>query len=157
MGRFGLLFLCGLMFSTAFAQPLVTFDNVEYEARFKALTEELRCLVCQNQSVAESNADLAKDIRNQVADMIRQGDSDEAVIDYLVARYGDFVLYRPPLKKQTLILWFGPGLLLVFGLVITVVLIKRRNRAPSISVPPSAMDRVETLLGGEENDQGIES
>lgn len=95
------------------AQPLAA--DPELEARVMDLSHKLRCLVCQNQSIAESNAPLALDLRNQVREQLQAGKSEEAVVDYLVARYGDFVLYLPPFKGTTLLLWLGPAALLVAG------------------------------------------
>ena len=85
------------------------------EARVNALTAELRCLVCQNQSIADSHADLAVDLKNQVREQLRAGRSEREIIDYMTQRYGDFVLYRPPFKATTLLLWLGPALLLLIG------------------------------------------
>ena len=98
------------------------------EARVMKVSAELRCLVCQNETIAASHADLAVDLRNQVREMLRAGKSDREVFDYMTARYGDFVLYRPPLKTTTALLWFGPPLLLGAGLVTLFVLLRRRNR-----------------------------
>jgi cytochrome c-type biogenesis protein CcmH len=98
------------------------------EARMLRIASELRCLVCQNQTIADSHAELAVDLRNQVKEMLKRGDSDQAIIDYMTARYGDFVLYRPPLKGTTFILWFGPGLLLLGGLGALLVILRRRSR-----------------------------
>ena len=98
------------------------------EARMLRIATELRCLVCQNQTIADSHAELAVDLRNQVKDMLKRGDSDKAIIDYMTARYGDFVLYRPPLKGTTYILWFGPALLLLGGLGTLLLVLRRRNR-----------------------------
>ena len=91
------------------------FTTEQYKQRFKTLTSELRCLVCQNQNLAESNAALAIDLRELVYQQIQHGQSDKQIIAYLVARYGDFILYRPPLKVATIGLWFGPFILLFFG------------------------------------------
>ena len=88
----------------------------QLEQRVMALAEELRCLVCQNQSLADSHADLAVDLKNQIRDKLKQGMTNQEILDYMVERYGDFVLYRPPLKATTLMLWFGPFLLLGAGL-----------------------------------------
>ncbi len=90
-----------------------TPTDAELDARVHALSEQLRCLVCQNQTLADSNAELAVDLRRQIREQLRQGASDEAAKQYLVQRYGDFVLYKPPLKPLTWLLWFGPLLLLV--------------------------------------------
>ncbi len=102
------------------------------------ISAELRCLVCQNQTIADSNADLANDLRRQVRDMLRQGKSDQEVLDYMTARYGDFVLYRPPVKSTTLLLWAGPAALLVGGVLALVLVLRRRGR-----MPDSAFDRDE--------------
>jgi cytochrome c-type biogenesis protein CcmH len=111
-------------------------DDPVLEARMLALTAELRCLVCQNQTIADSHAGLAVDLRNQVRDMLRRGDSDRQILDYMTARYGDFVLYRPPLKSTTALLWFGPGVLLVGGLGILFLVLRRRSRMdPSLFEP----------------------
>ena len=96
------------------------------EKRVHALASELRCLVCQNQTLADSNAPLAVDLRNQVREQLKSGRSERDVIDFLVARYGDFVLYRPPLKGNTLLLWAGPFILLAFGLFLLFLRIKRK-------------------------------
>jgi cytochrome c-type biogenesis protein CcmH len=98
------------------------------EARMIAITSELRCLVCQNQTIADSHADLAQDLREEVRSLLRQGRSDREVVDYMTARYGDFVLYRPPVKPATLLLWFGPGALMIGGLAALLWLLRRRAR-----------------------------
>jgi cytochrome c-type biogenesis protein CcmH len=98
------------------------------EARVTAIAAELRCLVCQNQTIADSHAELAVDLRNQVREMVRRGDSQQQIIDYMTARYGDFVLYRPPVKSTTALLWFGPAAMLVAGLVVFVLVLRRRAR-----------------------------
>ena len=98
------------------------------EAKMLRIAAELRCLVCQNQTIADSNAGLAVDLRNQVREMLSRGDSEKQIIDYMTARYGDFVLYRPPLKGTTAFLWFGPAILLLGGLVALFFVLRRRNR-----------------------------
>ncbi|MFZ9508243.1 MAG: cytochrome c-type biogenesis protein [Burkholderiaceae bacterium] len=126
--------------------------------RLKRLSEELRCLVCQNQTLADSNADLAVDLKRQIETLLAQGQSDNQIRDYMVARYGDFVLYRPPLQGNTLLLWIGPFAMLAGGGLLWW-LIQRRNRlnrpAASTSVPtvsgaaaqaPEAMARARALL-----------
>jgi cytochrome c-type biogenesis protein CcmH len=107
--------------------PTASADPV-LEAKVMAISAELRCLVCQNQTIADSHADLAIDLRNQVREMVRRGDSQGQIIDYMTARYGDFVLYRPPVKNTTALLWFGPALLLVVGLAVFIVVLRRRSR-----------------------------
>jgi len=96
------------------------------EARVQQLASELRCLVCQNQSLADSHADLAVQLKGQVRELLRGGRSDQQVIDYMTERYGDFVLYRPPLKASTVLLWAGPGLLVVIGAGILAWNLRRR-------------------------------
>jgi cytochrome c-type biogenesis protein CcmH len=116
--------------STAFAKEAApaAVDPV-IEARMTRITSELRCLVCQNQTIADSNADLAQDLRRQVREMLHRGDSDEKIVSYMTDRYGDFVLYRPPVKGTTLLLWFGPALMLVAGFGTLVVVMRKRSRA----------------------------
>ena len=110
------------------------------EARMQAITLELRCLVCQNQTIADSNADLAVDLREQVREMLRQGKSNREIIDYMTARYGDFVLYRPPVKGTTALLWFGPGVLLLGGLVVLWMVLRRRSRLAAEQFEPDEAD-----------------
>jgi len=98
------------------------------EARMVKITSELRCLVCQNQTIADSNASLAVDLRREARALIKQGKSDAEVVDYMTARYGDFVLYRPPLRATTLLLWFGPALMLAGGAAVLVTVLRRRSR-----------------------------
>ncbi len=98
------------------AIDVLQFDTPEQEARFQQLTQELRCLVCQNQNLADSDADLARDLRMEVYEMVKSGQSADEIKTFLVARYGDFVLYRPPVQRNTLLLWGLPPLLLLIGL-----------------------------------------
>jgi cytochrome c-type biogenesis protein CcmH len=116
--------------------PAEITESPAIEARLRAITAELRCLVCQNQTIADSHAGLAVDLRREVRALLRQGASDDAVRDYMTQRYGDFVLYRPPLKESTAMLWFGPALLLVGGLVGLVVVLRRRARLPDDRFEP---------------------
>lgn len=122
------------------------------EARLLLLAEELRCLVCQNETLAASHADLAIDLKNQIREQIKAGKSDREIIDYLVARYGDFVLYRPPLKASTIALWGGPFALLLFGLAFMVRQLKARQRSLQSATPPSEKEiaRAQQLLNGGE-------
>ena len=101
-------------------------QDVALEQRVQRLSEELRCLVCQNQSLADSHADLAVDLKNQVREKFKQGASEAEVIAFMTERYGDFVLYRPPVKATTWLLWFGPGLLLAGGLIALFLRLRRR-------------------------------
>jgi cytochrome c-type biogenesis protein CcmH len=130
MRLLSLLSILGCLFMFTNAPAIDTpmeFDNPETELRFKKLTEELRCLVCQNQSLADSHAELAQDLRNEVYKMIIAGDTDKEIIDYLVVRYGDFVLYRPQVKSTTYFLWFGPFLILLIAIIIIARVIRPRD------------------------------
>ncbi len=102
------------------------------QARYEALTNELRCVVCQNQTVADSNADLARDLRDQTREMLIEGASDEQIIAFMTDRYGEFVLYRPPLTSRTVLLWAAPALLLLIGLITVGRIIRRRSLAGDI-------------------------
>ena len=128
---------------------LRSFKSAEEEARFKALSEELRCLVCQNQSLADSDAELARDLRREVHEMIDAGKSDEQILDFLVARYGDFVLYRPPLNASTLLLWIGPFVVLLGALIALIISIRKRAREESTdadNLDEAKRDQVRALL-----------
>lgn len=109
------------------------FETPEQEQRFRNLIEELRCPKCQNQSISDSDADIAQDMREQVAEMLREGRSDEEIVQFFVTRYGDFVTYKPPVNAETMILWAGPGVVFVIGLMLVLLQIRRaRARAPVI-------------------------
>lgn len=105
---------------------VVEFDNPEDEARYKKFSLELRCLVCQNQNIADSDAELAQDLRRELYRMIKEGKTDEEIIDFMVARYGDFVLYRPPIKSTTAALWIGPAILFVGGIIFLIMFVRSR-------------------------------
>ncbi len=111
------------------AEALPVSADPVLEARVQALSEELRCLVCQNQNLADSHAELAIDLKNQVRELLKSGRSEKEVAAYMVERYGDFVLYRPPLKMTTLLLWVGPFALLAGGLGVLFFNLRRRHRA----------------------------
>lgn len=124
------------------------------EQRLVKLAENLRCLVCQNESLASSRADLAKDLREEVREQIKQGKSDKEIIDYLVARYGDFVLFDPPMKSYTFLLWFGPFILLLAGLTgLVIQLRKRRIQVPEPQLSAEEARRAEALLNSTEDSQ----
>lgn len=136
------LLLCCLSLQAGAA----ALTDAELDARVHALSNELRCLVCQNQTLADSNADLAIDLRRQIREQLRGGASDAAVKDYLVQRYGDFVLYKPPLRPLTWLLWFGP-LLLVAGVALAIVRARSRSRTPDEALDTGARQRLADLLG----------
>jgi cytochrome c-type biogenesis protein CcmH len=117
------------------------------EERLKKLAEELRCHDCQNKTIADSNAPLALDLRNQIRVQIAQGRSDAEIRDYMVARYGDFVLYRPPFKASTAVLWLGPFLLVLVGIGLLVRLVRGRRTQPAAdAAPPGRRAEIEALL-----------
>jgi cytochrome c-type biogenesis protein CcmH len=125
MAAFALAALC----AWAQAVPADPALDPTLEAHVTRLTQELRCLVCQNQTIADSTADLALDLKQQVREQLAQGRSDQQVIDFMVQRYGDFVLYRPPVKRATWLLWFGPALLLMGGLGFLLLKIRKQTAA----------------------------
>ncbi|HHO2169744.1 TPA: cytochrome c-type biogenesis protein [Aeromonas hydrophila] len=114
------------------AIDVYTFDSDAEEQTFRELTKELRCPKCQNQDIADSNAGLAKDLRDKTYQMVREGKDKQEVVDYMVARYGNFILYNPPLMASTLILWLGPLLVIVIGVVMVVL---RSRRRPAAATP----------------------
>ena len=123
-------------------------SNLQTEQRIRHLSEKLRCLVCQNQTLADSNAELAQDLRQQLREQVAAGRSDDQILDYLVQRYGDFVLYEPPFKAITVLLWVGPFVLLAAAALVLVAVLRRRRRAPE--EPPLGPDDkrlVERVLG----------
>ena len=127
------------------ARPLA--DNPQAEARLKHLAVELRCLVCQNQTLADSNAPLAEDLRQEVRKMIAKDMSDKDIIEFLVTRYGDFILYRPPLKATTTLLWLGPFVLLIAGVAALVLALRRRQKKlVDLSLSEEERNRVARLL-----------
>ncbi|WP_339829643.1 cytochrome c-type biogenesis protein [uncultured Arenimonas sp.] len=129
----GLLLVLSL--GAAAFEPIEFRDAAE-EARFRDLAAELRCVMCQNQSLADSDAQIAHDLRLQVLELMREGKTDDEIKDYLVARYSEFVLYSPPVRPATWLLWFGPAALLLGGAVVVVVVVKRRSRqAPAETIP----------------------
>ena len=121
------------------------------EARMRVLQEKLRCLVCQNQSLADSGAELAGDLRRELREQVKAGRSDGEILDFMVARYGDFVLYEPPLKASTLLLWVGPFVLLALALIVLAA-VARRRRESAADTELSAAERelVARTLGREE-------
>lgn len=126
------------MIAILLLMPLVSFaiddseimENPELQARYETLTRELRCLVCQNTPIADSNASLAKDLRRQVREMLLSGSTDREIYGYMTDRYGDFVLYRPPFAKRTWLLWLAPGILLLFGGIVLARILRQRAAMP---------------------------
>jgi cytochrome c-type biogenesis protein CcmH len=117
-----------LVFVLLFSVTVFGAEDAALDKRVMELSAELRCLVCQNQTLADSNADLAVDLRRQIREQLRSGKSERDVLDFMVQRYGDFVLYRPPFKANTVLLWGGPFLLLLLGLILLVRKVRATNR-----------------------------
>ena len=123
------------------ADAPATAADPALEAKVQRVASELRCLVCQNQTIADSHAELAIDLRNQVREMLRRGDSELQIIDYMTARYGDFVLYRPPVKSTTALLWFGPAVLFVGAVAVFILILRRRSKLSADQFEPDPEDR----------------
>ena len=156
MKRIRLLFAAVLLTvsASAIAAGLEAFDfsgNVD-EDRYKHLIVELRCLVCQNQSLADSDAGLAHDLRREVWELMDQGQSDAQIAEFLVTRYGDFVLYNPPVKPSTYILWYGPFVLLAIGLLMLVRVLKRRSKQTESGFSAEEQERLRQILGTKKPD-----
>jgi cytochrome c-type biogenesis protein CcmH len=124
-------------------EALPAAEDPALEARVMRISAELRCLVCQNQTIADSHADLAQDLRNQVREMLRQGKSEAEILDYMTQRYGDFVLYRPPVKSTTTLLWYGPAALLIGGVAALILVLRRRSKMPDDRFEPDAPDEAQ--------------
>lgn len=136
-----------LLLMPAYAAPVATYDfaSEEQEALFNKLSKELRCLVCQNQAISDSNADLAKDLRDEMYGMLQQGMSEEEIVEFMVTRYGDFVLYNPPLKPMTWLLWFGPVFALIAGFFFVIRIIKRQKQAAVAEMSSEEAERLKSL------------
>ena len=147
--------LCALALAASLAawgqSNEIAHPDPKVEARLKAIAEELRCLVCQNQTIADSNAPLALDLRQQTRAMIAAGKTDDEIRGYMVERYGDFVLYKPPFKASTVFLWAGPGLLLVIGFAALFVMLRRRREQPAAPPDPARRREMDALLSAEED------
>ncbi len=132
-----LALIISLAFSPVFAvEPSEVLDDPVLEARARVISHELRCVVCQNQSIDSSNADLARDMRVLVRDRLKAGDSNQQVLDYMVSRYGDFVLLNPPFKTSTYALWLGPGLIGALGIFGVVMFYRRRSPTGDVLTEP---------------------
>ena len=121
------------------------FATPQMEEDYLVLSQQLRCLVCQNQNLADSNAELAQDLRLQVYEKLQAGSSRQQIVDYMVARYGDFVMYKPPIKSTTYLLWFGPLLLFVLAFIIVFVFM-RNQKKESVEISTQAQQKAHSLL-----------
>lgn len=144
------LMLAAPMISVHAKEAAPIASDPALEKRVQALTEQLRCLVCQNQTIADSHADLAIDLKNQVREKLAQGMSDKDILAYMVDRYGDFVLYRPPVKSTTWLLWFGPFFFLIAGIAALMIKLKRRTSSAALS--EAEMQRAAALLDSVANE-----
>lgn len=146
--KFAVLLSLILMVVPAFAAvEYRDFAQPEQEEAYQTLISELRCLVCQNQTIADSNADLAKDLREQVYQMLRQGKSRADVVNFMTERYGDFVMYKPAFNLKTGLLWLGPAVFLVGGLITVVVVARRKHVGRSNQLDAAQKARLQKLLG----------
>ena len=136
LSRWMLALLLALPMLAGAKEAAPASDDPVLEARVMRIAAELRCLVCQNQTIADSHADLAQDLRQQVREMLQKGQSDAQIIDYMTQRYGDFVLYRPPVKSTTALLWYGPAVLMLGGLGVLAVVLRRRSKLPDDPFEP---------------------
>ncbi|MCF6283302.1 MAG: cytochrome c-type biogenesis protein CcmH [Candidatus Polarisedimenticolaceae bacterium] len=127
------------------------FESEERSEEFRELTEELRCMVCQNQSLAGSDAELAQDLRREVYNMIKQGQTKDDVIEFMVSRYGDFVLYEPPLKPSTYPLWFGPFFILAIGGLLLGRTLMKKKRSREVELTDADQEKLAKLLNTSEN------
>ena len=143
--------LAGLMGLPAAKEAQLMAEDPVLEARVMAIAEELRCLVCQNESIAASHADLAVDLRKQIRQKLKQGQSQQEILDFMVQRYGDFVLYRPPLKSSTWLLWGGPFLLLAVAVLALGLTIRRRRTLSAAPLGADEAERVRRLLAEEKS------
>ena len=141
-----LLVLCG---TPEAADVPLNFPDAALQARYESLLAELRCLVCQNQSLADSHAELAQDLRNEVFRLLESGATDAEVLAFMVERYGDFVLYEPPLKASTALLWAGPAVLALVGAVVLVRLAQRRGTAVKETLSAEERARLDRLLAAD--------
>ena len=151
------LALC-LLLGAGMTQAGVTLEAFKFnskaeEEHFKDLIEELRCLVCQNQSLADSDAELAHDLRAEVYDMVQAGKNDEEIVEFLVARYGDFVLYNPPVKPSTYLIWFGPFVLLLIAALVLLRSIRRQQKVPTTEISTEERERLNAILGSTTTNQ----
>lgn len=135
------------------AVEIKEFANSKQEQRYKTLVNELRCLVCQNQNLADSNAVLAQDLRKKVYEMIVAGETDKAIKTFMVSRYGDFVLYRPPFKISTLVLWLGPVIILIMSLFFLIRFIQQRNSINPEELSVDEKKRIKELLSDNREDE----
>ena len=152
MKIFLLMILCALSFGSPFAKDATPLaDDPVTEQRLISISEEMRCLVCQNESLAGSRSDLANDLRREIRTLIKEGKSDDQIRNFMVERYGDFVLYRPPVKPITWLLWIGPFIILLIGIAVLFTYLRRRNSAvTTIALSDDDNKRIDALLNAKD-------
>jgi len=148
IGALGLL----LAFAAQAKVEVLEFESPEHEERYNKLVAELRCLVCQNQNLADSNAELAVDLRRKTYEMVSKDKSEKEIATYMVQRYGDFVLYRPPLNSSTLLLWVGPFIILLIGVSLLIRTIRRRRAEQGVNVDDASLKAAANLLDSDKRD-----
>jgi len=137
-------FICAITFAAPVS--VYTFETKEQEKIFHRLSDELRCLVCQNQNIAESNSELAQDLRRQIADMLHQGKSEDDIVSFMVERYGDYVLFNPPFKPLTWLLWLGPLMIFIFGAIYASrIVISKRSAEDDDTLGAAEISRLDSL------------
>ncbi len=148
MSKYQLILLLGLMIPLTLVAGIEerTFDTPQQEALYIELTKELRCLVCQNQNLADSNADLAKDLREKAYEMVIAGKTRAEITEFMIARYGDFVLYRPPVKKSTFFLWLGPFVFLVIALGVLISFLRKKKKSTQQPIASEELKNARKLL-----------
>ena len=152
-----LITLCVFSFSLSFAKDAAPLaDDPVIEQRLISISEEMRCLVCQNESLAGSRSDLANDLRREIRTLIKEGKSDDQIRSFMVERYGDFVLYRPPVKPITWLLWIGPFVILLIGIAGLLTYLRRRNNAvTSIVLSDDDNKRIDALLNNQDEKKAL--
>jgi len=151
-----LMIVCVLSLSSAIANEAAPLaDDPLTEQRLISISEEMRCLVCQNESLAGSRSDLANDLRREIRILIKEGKSDDQIRSFMVERYGDFVLYRPPVKPVTWLLWIGPFVILSIGIAGLLMYLRRRNSSiPTVTLTDSDNQKIDAMLNAADNKEG---
>ena len=148
VGMLGLV----IAFSAPAKVEVLEFESPAHEERYNKLIAELRCLVCQNQNLADSNAELAVDLRRKTYELVSKDKSEKEIASYMVERYGDFVLYRPPLNSNTLLLWVGPFIILLIGVTLLIRTIRRRRAEQGVNVDDASLKAAANLLDSDKRD-----
>jgi len=156
MKKIFLIALCVMGLGSAFANEAAPLaDDPVTEQRLISISEEMRCLVCQNESLAGSRSELANDLRREIRILIKEGKSDDQIRNFMVERYGDFVLYRPPVKPVTWLLWIGPFVILAIGIAALLTYLRRRNNSlPNVTLTDLDNQKIDALLKSNEHKEG---